>query len=1497
PVLVGGFNRGDVNTNGLLDPGETWEYEATMPAPGVTDGQYTNIATVTGNPVDAGGIDIAGLDDQSDTDASNHFGALVQDGIWVLHDHPDFGYAMILSGLLPGDSYTSEFHFDAPEEGASVIMEVDGPVITISGTVWGGQPGEEQLWEIFIQYIDGEIAPTDDDTLAQNSNPGATLTSVDDPTEVYFIDAYAGSNPFALQLGNTEDDSGLFGFDGISGFGWLNHDQTPGQDVDEFGNFITNLHSGPSDGAFTAQYAGPVPITPNLPELAVEYENPLHDNIDWVFFSGDTVDFGSIPAGTVETFAIKNVGDADLDLTGLVTLTSNPAGAFTLAQPTDTSLAPGEVATFTVTMNATTVGSTPSATITIPNNDFDEGTFTFTVNAEVANPGVTLQNLLIAESGGSTAVTEGGNTDSYTLAFDTEPAGIVEVTVTPDSQTDLGAGAGTEILLTFTPEDFATPQTVIVTAENDTAVEGSHTSLLTHSVNDTQSASSTSGGSSGAGDLLVNITDDDAPAPSGLFLDFGTAGSAVAGSYTGLTHTDAYSPTPGYGWQAGSSISSRDRDTGNALLEDFVNVTGGGNATFLVDVPNGDYDVTITLGDVNPKNGMGVILEGEQVATVTTAAGVYDTQTHRVTVNDGQLTLRLERQGTTAVTINALEVAAVVTGPDTTGARITSMTPSGDAVGPVSSVTVTFNEAINAGTFTTADVTIADPAAGSVTPLSVNDLGGNQFEITFAAQSTLGAYTVTVGPDISDLASPAGNAMNQDQDTTNGEATEDQFVDSFTLFTPSAFSPLLIDFGTAGSAVAGSYTGLTHTDAYSPTPGYGWQAGSSVFSLDRDTGNALLEDFVNVTSSGGNATFLVDVPNGDYDVTITLGDVNPKNGMGVILEGEQVATVTTAAGVYDTQIHRVTVNDGQLTLRLERQGTTAVTINALEVAELGPRVAVSQSNGSTDLVEGAVTDTYDIRLNTLPAGDVQVTVSADGQSEVSLDGTIFSSSAVLTFTNQNGTTLQTVTVRAIDDTDVEGFHTSTISHAITSSADLTDYPLSTVIKDVVANVTDDDGVQFAVIYTDDANEGFNDLILGATRRAALEFALNIWSIQIARNFVGETITIDAAMDDFVDANVLGSATAIDYFTATQVFGVGNVPAGIDPVTYYAAPLANHLHGSDLDASTAEIDMQFNSSFASWYYGTDGNPPGNEWDFVTVVLHEVGHGLNFLDLINQNGNWTFGSPGIYDTFLERDDGTDLTALNSSQRQSVIISNDLYWNGANGTSENNGTRVQIYAPNPYEGGSSVSHLDEGVHGNELMSPSVGSGQAIHAPSNIELGMMTDMGWTITSGGEGRAATAGGGKSATPGGGTSARGDGNNFRVREATGENLVGEDVAVMFHASPESVLPARWSSLANGSLLVAIFPQTTPRLYDAFAWETDAAEPLVSDSFARTSARHEQGAPHAPARDEFFAAFGGEVRKRNGSDPGDDELAAHWQTIVDDDLLLDALFRRWSPALT
>jgi uncharacterized repeat protein (TIGR01451 family) len=65
------FVSGDTDADGRLDVNETWTYQATRI---VTRGLYTNIATATGNPVDAAGTEITALTDPTDTDPSSHTG-------------------------------------------------------------------------------------------------------------------------------------------------------------------------------------------------------------------------------------------------------------------------------------------------------------------------------------------------------------------------------------------------------------------------------------------------------------------------------------------------------------------------------------------------------------------------------------------------------------------------------------------------------------------------------------------------------------------------------------------------------------------------------------------------------------------------------------------------------------------------------------------------------------------------------------------------------------------------------------------------------------------------------------------------------------------------------------------------------------------------------------------------------------------------------------------------------------------------------------------------------------------------------------------------------------------------------------------------------------------------------------------------------------------------------------------------------------------------------
>ena len=186
------------------------------------------------------------------------------------------------------------------------------------------------------------------------------------------------------------------------------------------------------------------------------------------------------------------------------------------------------------------------------------------------------------------------------------------------------------------------------------------------------------------------------------------------------------------------------------------------------------------------------------------------------------------------------------------------------------------------------------------------------------------------------------------------------------------------------------------------------------------------------------------------------------------LDGGLTFNTVLAAGVPNDGSHAITVpNSATSQARFKVRGTGNVFFDInnanLTIVPGGPGVELTLTGGSTDVAEGGATDTYLIGLSTNPAGTVSITATADAQAELSLDGTTYSSSVVVVL---NSTATDTIFVRAIDDTVDEGLHMSTITHAVTNTNDPTDYPISTLISDVVVTVTDNDQTDSILVGVD-----------------------------------------------------------------------------------------------------------------------------------------------------------------------------------------------------------------------------------------------------------------------------------------------------------------------------------------------------------------------------------------------------------------------------------------------
>ncbi len=115
---------------------------------------------------------------------------------------------------------------------------------------------------------------------------------------------------------------------------------------------------------------------------------------------------------------------------------------------------------------------------------------------------------------------------------------------------------------------------------------------------------------------------------------------------------------------------------------------------------------------------------------------------------------------------------------------------------------------------------------------------------------------------------------------------------------------------------------------------------------------------------------------------------------------------------------------------------------------------VTPSDGSTKISESGITDTYQIAPNLAPTGAVEVTVTADRQTRISIDGGLtFADTQVLHF---NDAVPQTVTVAAIDDNIAEETHFGTISHQITGTVIDPRFSSDLSIESVTATITDND---------------------------------------------------------------------------------------------------------------------------------------------------------------------------------------------------------------------------------------------------------------------------------------------------------------------------------------------------------------------------------------------------------------------------------------------------------
>ncbi len=861
--------------------------------------------------------------------------------------------------------------------------------------------------------------------------------------------------------------------------------------------------------------------------------------------------------------------------------------------------------------------------------------------------------VVITESGGSTDITEGGATDTYTIVLTSEPT--VNVTININHADAVNGTADDQSgSVVFTPSNWFTAQTVTVSAVDDGTTENAHDKDIDHSITTTDTDYS---GLGNPATVTAHISDNDAP---GLLITQSGGSTDVVEdvpvadgdtfdvsllTLPGATVTVTFVDTDG---ELTFNPASLDFTTGNYASPQTVQVTGTGDA--VVDGGTATLDMTCANG------GYGAVT-GQIVVNVT------DSDTDGITI--------VQTSGTTDVVENgATDTYTVVldsppSSPPTTvtiGNADGELSPSsGSLVFTALNwytpqiVTVTaVNDAVDEdglhnGTLThTPDAGYDGGSAGPSVVANITDDDSRGVTISKASvtvnegtPATFDTYTVvlTSEPTAAVNITVTGNQVDVDDAIiADGQATT--VILPFTTGNWSTPQTVRVYPNDDSVDEANPHAGnITHTASggdYGPVG----IASVSATVFDDDAAGVTINTagLSNTTEAGGATTFTVVLDTQPTD-SVSINLSSDDTGEGTV----SPSTLTFTTGNWSSA-QTVTVTgaddaivDGNIAFNIDLANPLSSDSNYSSLDLSGDSVAVTNNDDDTaDLIysanpvavtEGGSGTSFTVRLATAPSNSVDVTFTSTSQVSVT------DSPDILTFTTGNWNVAQTVNIAAIDDNDVEGAHADSLI-ATTSSSD-TFYNGITPTT-LTVNITDNDTASVIVSPTSltTGEDGTSDT-----------FTVTLSSIPTA------AVTVTFVSDDTNEGTISPASVILDNSDwntgeVITVTGVNDTPAEVD---------GNVAYNIDR-VSVTSSDTDYNALGA---VGDVVNVVNNDDDVAGVTIVEIGGAST--DISEAGGVDTYSV--VLDTRPPADVTITVTALGgtSVDKPSLTFTNGN-WNSA-------------------------------------------------------------------------------------------------------------------------------------------------------------------------------------------------------------------------------------------